>query len=81
MECTKEDERNITGFWKEFNGAYKIVNNTNARFQPVGWVTDMALANFHCLQIIYGEEILNQIEGYEFHYKQSVNRSVHFVGK
>ena len=36
MECTKEDERNITRFWNKFNGAYKIVNNTNARFQPVG---------------------------------------------
>ena len=36
MECTKEDERNITRFCKEFNGAYKIANNTNGRFQSVG---------------------------------------------
>lgn len=81
MERTKEDERNITRYWKEFNGAYKVANNTNARFQPAGWVTDMALANFHGLKMLYGKEILNQIKGYEFHYKQSVNRTAHFVGK
>ena len=41
----------------------------------------MALVNFSGLQMIYGEEVLDKIKGYEFHYKQSVNRSVHLVGK
>ena len=81
MECTKEDERNITRFWKKFNRAYKIANNTNARFQPAGWVTDMELANFNGLKILHGEEILHQMKGYEFRYKQSVNRTAHFVGR
>ena len=81
MECTKENEKNITRFWKEFNEAYKVANKTNAKFQPIGWVTDMALANFSGLQIIYGEEVLDKIKGCEFHHKQSVNRRVHLVGK
>ena len=69
MECTKEDEKNITRFWKEFNEAYKVANKTNAKFQPIGWVTDMALVNFSGLQMIYGEEVLDKIKGCEFHYK------------
>ena len=41
----------------------------------------MVLANFSGLQMIYGEEIIDEIKECEFHYKQSVNRSVHLVGK
>ena len=82
IECTEEDEKkNITRFWKEFNEAYKVANKTNAKFKPIGWVIDMALVNFSGLQMIYGEEVLDKIKGYEFHYKKSVNRSVHLVGK
>ena len=81
MECTKEDEKHITRFWKEFNEARKVANEINAKFQPIGWVTDMALANFSGLQMIYDEEVLEKIKGCEFHYKQSVNRRVHLVGK
>ena len=40
MECTKENEKNITRFWKEFNEAYKVANKTNAKFQTIGWVAD-----------------------------------------
>ena len=69
MECTKEDEKDLTRFWKEFNEAYKVANKTKAKFQPIGWVTDMALANFSGLQIIYGQEVLNKIKVCESHYK------------
>ena len=81
MECTKKDEKNITRFWKEFNEADKVANKTNAKFQPIGWVTDMVLANFSGLQMIYSEEVLDKIKEREFHYKQSVNRRAHLVGK
>ena len=80
MECTKEDEKNITRFWKEFNEAYKVPNKTNAKFQTIGWVTDMALNKFSGFRMIYGEEVLDKIKGCKFHYKQSVNRRVHLVG-
>ena len=69
MERTKEDEKDLTRFWKEFNEAYKVANKTKAKFQPIGWVTDMALANFSGLQIIYGQEVLNKIKVCESHYK------------
>ena len=80
MECTKEDEENITRFWKEFNEAYKVPNKTNAKFQTIGWVTDVALNKFSGFRMIYGEEVLDKIKGCKFHYKQSVNRRVHLVG-
>ena len=80
MECTKEDEKNITRFWKEFNEAYKVPNKTNAKFQTIGWVTDVALNKFSGFRMIYGEEVLDKIKGCKFHYKQSVNRRVHLVG-
>ena len=62
IDCTKEDEKNISQFWKEFNEAYKIANKTNAKFQPIEWVVDMALANFSGLQMTYGEEVLDKIK-------------------
>ena len=80
MECTKEDEKNITRFWKEFNEAYKVPNKTNAKFQTIGWVTDVALNKFSGFRMIFGEEVLDKIKGFKFHYKQSVNRRVHLVG-
>ena len=41
----------------------------------------MELANSSGLQMAYGEEVLDKIKGCEFHYKQSVNKRVHLVGK
>ena len=66
LECAKEDEKNITRFWKEFNEAYKEANKTNAKFQPIGWVTNMVLANFSGLQMIYGEEISTKSRNVSF---------------
>ena len=40
MECTEEDEKKTTRFWKEFNEAYKVAHKTNAKFQTIGWVAD-----------------------------------------
>ena len=69
MECKKEDEKNLIRFWREFNEAYKAANKTNTKFQLIGWVTDMALANFSGLQMICGQEVLNKIKGCETHFK------------
>ena len=41
----------------------------------------MAGANFNGLIKIYGEDVLNSIKGYEFHYQQSVERKVKSLGK
>ena len=37
-----------------------------------GWITDMALANFNGLAIVYNEDILSEDKRREFHFKQSV---------
>ena len=74
MECKSEDGTNIGLFWQEFNRAYKEVNECEKKFNPTGWVSDMATANFNGLVHIYGEDVLTKIKGFEFHYKQSINR-------
>lgn len=74
MECQSENSKNIATFWREFNNAYKEVNQVDSKFFPIGWVSDMASANFIGLQQIYGEEIMSKIKGCEFHFKQCVNK-------
>ena len=73
MECVTEDTSSVELFWRVFNNAYCEAKNTNERFNPVGWKTDMATANFNGLAKIYGEDILENIKGCEFHYQKSVN--------
>lgn len=73
MECKGEDKENVGRFWSTFNRAYKEANNVTTQFKPTGWLTDMATANFSGLQLVYGEEVLQDVHGCEFHYKQSVN--------
>ena len=60
MECKHEDKDNIEIF--------------DEKFLPVGWCTDMASGNFIGLVRIYGEDMLDTVEGCEFHYKDSVNK-------
>ena len=80
MECQSEDSRNIGIFWQEFNRAFKEVNASDEKFNPVGWVSDMATSNFNGLECIYGEDVMTKIKGCEFHYRQSINRHCNTVG-
>ena len=74
MECKHEDSAHVELFWHLFNEAYKKANNTNEKFHPTGWSTDMTTSNFNGLEGIYGEDILAKIKGCEFHLKGSVNK-------
>ena len=74
MECKSEDSANIERFWNNFNKAFKDVTKTDKKFSTVGWITDMAAANFNGLQLIYGEDVLHKIKGCKFHFRQSINR-------
>ena len=76
MQCQHENKKNIELFWRLFNNAYKTVNDTDERFWPVGWCTEMAHSNFSGLMQIYGEDVLERIKGCEFHFKDSINRQV-----
>ena len=69
MNGRHEDTPNVTHYWRCFNNAYKEVNKVERKFVPSGWISDMAGANFNGLAAIYGEDILDQIKGCEFHYK------------
>jgi hypothetical protein len=73
MECISEDSENISFFWEIFNRAFKEANNVIINFKPVGWVTDMGLANFVGLRAIYGSDVDGLIKGCEFHYRKSYN--------
>ena len=68
-----EDSANIGRFWNNFSKAFKNVTKTDKKFSPIGWITDMATANFNDLQLIYGEYVLHKIKGCEFHFCQSIN--------
>ena len=49
MQCVREDGVSVEQFWRKFNDCYKAVNETDEKFSPKGWVTDMAGANFNGL--------------------------------
>ena len=74
MECKSEDTMNVGKFWRLFNQAFKDANDCTEKFEPIGWITDMASANVNGLAIVYDEDVINKAKGCEFHFKQSVNR-------
>ena len=82
IECTKEDEKKITRFWKEFKEAYKVANKTNAKFQPFGRVTDMALTNFSGYKLYTVKKYSTKSrDGSSITSNLSMEGAVHLVGK
>uniref|UniRef100_A0A7M5VBJ9 OTU domain-containing protein n=2 Tax=Clytia hemisphaerica TaxID=252671 RepID=A0A7M5VBJ9_9CNID len=81
MQCKHEDGETVETFWRVFNKAYKEANSCTNRFEPSGWVTDMATANFNGLSKMYGEDVLEKVKGCEFHYKQSVEKKAKTLGE
>ena len=55
---------------EQLQQTFKDVTKTDKKFSPVGWIKDMATANFNGLQLFYGENILHNIKGCEFHFRQ-----------
>ena len=80
MNCKHEDDIYVATFWRKFNESFKLINQTEQKFSPCGWVTDMASANFNGLATVYGEDILQKIKGCGFHFKQSIERRVKKLG-
>ena len=78
MECKYEDLVHVELFWHLFHEGYKKANNTNEKFHPRGWSTDMNTSNFNGLERIYGENIVAKIKGCEFHFKDSINKHTKF---
>ena len=42
IKCKHEDSRHVKLFWNLYNDAYKEVNNTTLKHEPVGWCSDKA---------------------------------------
>ena len=74
MECKAEDSRHVAQFWKLFNNCYKEANETENKFEPTGWCTNMAATNMNGLRDVYGYDVIPKVKGCEFHYSQSVEK-------
>ena len=72
MQCKHENDKFVEVFWKKFNEAYRTINDCN--FNPIGWCTDMCTSNFNGIRAIYGEDVLQKMNGYEFHFNESVQK-------
>ena len=58
MDCKHEDTNYVKRFWRIFSSVYK-----EAKFNPAGWCSDMADANFNRLKKIYGEDEVKCLKG------------------
>ena len=75
MEAEKEDTTNIELFQTLFNEVLqKVSGHKEYKFNPLGWCTDMAVANFAALIIVFGEEAASRIKSCEFHFKDQRNK-------
>ena len=74
MECKAEDSRHVAQFWKLFNNCYKEANETENKFGPTGWCTDMEAVNIKGLGDVYGYDVVSNLKSCEFHYSQSVEK-------
>ena len=75
MEAENEDTTNIELFWTLFNEVLQKVSvQKDYKFNPVGWCTDMAGANFAAITKVFGDEAKGCIKSCEFHFKDQRNK-------
>ena len=75
MEAESEDTKNIELFWTLFNEVLqKVSGQTEYKFNPVGWCTDMAEANFAAITKVFGDEATPRMKSCEFHFKDQRNK-------
>ena len=64
--------------WLPSNPVYVAFKGNNnfisfkEKFRPRKWLTDMATSNFNGLKPIYGDDVVEDVIGCEFHFRQSV---------
>ena len=61
MECMSDDSTNVGRFGRLFNAVFRQANQCSDKFQPIGWVSNMASSNFNGLATIYGEDVLDKV--------------------
>ena len=74
MQCKHESEKFVTLFWTYFDECFKLVNGYDMPFHPLGFVVDMAGANFSGLSNVFGPEVLETIKGCEVHFRMCYER-------
>jgi hypothetical protein len=75
MEAESEDTKNISLFWTLFNEILKkISGKKDYMFNPIGFCTDMAGANFAGIANIFGDDMKSAIKSCEFHFKEQRNK-------
>ena len=80
MQCKHENKKFVEIFWRVFKKAHKDVNGEDTNFNPIGWCTDMSTSNFTGISAIYGDSVLNKMNGCKFHFNQSVQRQMRILG-
>ena len=74
MEAKGETSENVALFWKLFNDVLaEVKGEPGYQFNPSGWITDEAGANFNGIGMVYGEEALQKSYSCRFHYTQCLN--------
>ena len=73
MEAETEDTVSVELFWRLFNEAFrKMAGSDSAKFNPIGWCSDMAGANLAGISKVFGDDA--EIKSCEFHFKDHRNK-------
>ena len=73
MEAKTEDTVNVELFWCLFDEAFrKVAGSDIAKFNPIGWCSDMAGTNLAGISKVFGDDA--QIKSCEFHFKDHRNK-------
>ena len=69
MEVKGETSENVTLFWRLFNEVLaEVKGEPGYKFNPCGWITDEAGANFNGIGMVYGHQALQKSYSCRFHY-------------
>ena len=73
MEAETEDTVNVELFWRLFNEAFrKMAGSDSAKFNPIGWCSDMAGANLVGISKVFGDDA--EIKSCEFYFQDHRNK-------
>ena len=74
MEVKGETIENVALFWRLFNEVLaEVKGEPGCQFNPCGWITDEAGANFNGIGMVYGQQALQKSYSCRFHYTQCLN--------
>ena len=74
IQCKSEDAAIFGMLWDYFKETFKEANKTTEKTTASSWKSDMVVANFNALQLLYSKELLSKVKDFELHFCQSVNQ-------